>query len=337
MIKYVCRRCGYEEEAERWLWKCPKCGSPLSVEGDIGEKKVTLGEGNTPLVRLFGMGESVRFKLDYLNPTGSFKDRGTSVALSEALKRSIGCVVEDSSGNAGISVAAYSAASGIWATVVVPKDAPEGKKKLIEALGADLVEAEDRQSATSKAMELEAKGCAYVGHQWNPWFIRGVEGIADEITKNLGRVPEAVVFPTSSGTLLLGLYYGFKKLDKMPRLFAVQASGFSPLYESIHGKSNLPESSVADALRVQNPPRLEEMKEAVLKSKGDALVVSDKEIISALSKLLKAGALVEPSSAAALAGYYKLLEGKQIDKGSEVVVILTGSGLKYSDVLSSLS
>ncbi len=337
MAKYVCKKCGFKTETDKWLWKCPSCGGVLEIEGRVESPKITLGEGNTPLVNLFGFGGDVYFKLEYLNPTGSFKDRGSAMALSQAQKLGIGCIVEDSSGNAGISVAAYAAAAGIWATVVVPKGCAPGKRHLIEALGAEIVEAEDREAAGNRAREMETQGCAYIGHQWNPWFIKGMETIASEINEQLGKVPDAVITPVSSGTLLLGLYNGFRKSKKLPRLYAVQASGYSPLHDAIHGKYEGKPSKLADALQVLNPPRLEQMKEAITKTGGDALVVNDEEILSALAKLLKAGAIVEPSSASALAGYLQLLNSGKIKSGEKVVIILTGSGLKYPEMVSLIS
>ncbi len=337
MAKYVCKKCGFKTDTDKWLWKCPSCGGVLEITGKVEQPKITLGEGNTPLINLFGFGGDVYFKLEYLNPTGSFKDRGSAMAISQAQKLGIGCIVEDSSGNAGISVAAYAAAAGIWATVVVPKGCAPGKRHLIEALGAEIIEADDREAAGNRARERETQGCAYIGHMWNPWFIKGMESIASEINSQLGKVPDAIITPVSSGTLLLGLYNGFKKEKKMPRLYAVQASGFSPLYDAVHGKSESRPSKLADALQVLNPPRLEEMKEAVLKSGGDVLLVNDEEILTALAKLLKAGAIVEPSSASALAGYMQLSNSGKIKHGEKIVIILTGSGLKYPEIVSLIS
>ncbi|MGC9189875.1 MAG: pyridoxal-phosphate dependent enzyme [Conexivisphaera sp.] len=337
MLRYRCLRCGHREDADRYLWRCPQCGGPLVVEGAAGRPRVSLGEGNTPMVNLFGFTRNVHFKLEYLNPTGSFKDRGSAMTFSRLMEFNVGCVIEDSSGNAGISAAAYAAAAGLWATVVVPRDAPQGKRQLIKALGAELIEAEDREAAGVKARELESRGCAYIGHQWNPWFIKGIEGISDEIVKQLGGAPDSVVLPVSSGTLLLGIYYGFmKKRRKMPRLYGVQAAGCAPLYRKLHGEVHEKESALADALRVSEPPRLEQMAEAIRSSGGDVVVVNDQEITGAISKLLKAGAIVEPSSAAALAGYLKLVDSGAIDGREETVIVLTGSGLKYTELLSRL-
>lgn len=194
-------------------------------------------------------------KLEYLNPTGSFKDRGGSaVAVSKAVELGAKLVIEDSSGNAGISVAAYAAATGIRARIYVPRDAPEGKKSLIRSLGAELIEAPSRAEAGRMAIESLRDGEAYLGHTWNPWFLQGTKTMAYELLDQLGHVPDAVVLPVSAGTLLLGLWIGFNELrsiglvSRVPRLYAVQPQGFASLYEKIHGSTAGEPTRIADAL-----------------------------------------------------------------------------------------
>ncbi|MDG6935699.1 MAG: pyridoxal-phosphate dependent enzyme [Nitrososphaerota archaeon] len=336
MEKYVCRKCGYTESAGRWLWKCPKCGGVLDVipAGTKCKKCVTLGEGDTPLVNLFGFGRNIFFKLEYTNPTGSFKDRGTSAAISRALEMGTICVTEDSSGNAGISVSAYAASAGIRANIVVPRDIAVPKRMLMESLGAQVYEAEDRDDASAKAQEMEGKGCAYIGHPWNPWFVHGMVKFSGEIVKQMKGVPDAIVMPVSSGTLFVGSYQGFADMKgKVPRMYAVQATGTAPLYEKVHGKTDGNASRLADALKIREPPRLEQMAEIVSKTGGDVSLVNDQMIVESLRKLLQSGAIVEPTSAAALAGYYDLLDSGKIDRDEKTVIVLTGSGLKYYETL----
>ncbi len=336
MERYVCTKCGYSESTDRWLWKCPKCGGVLDVLPAVTKCKkcITLGEGNTPLVNLFGFPRNVLFKLEYTNPTGSFKDRGTAAAISRALEMGIACVVEDSSGNAGISISAYAASGGMRANIVVPKDIAPSKMMLMESLGAQIYQAEDRDDAAAKAQEMEGKGCAYIGHPWNPWFVHGMVKFSKEIVKQANGVPDAIVMPVSSGTLFTGSYHGFTNMKgKVPRMYAVQAAGTAPLYEKIHGKVDLKASTLADALKIREPPRLEQMAEIVGRTKGDVAVVSDEMIIESMRKLLQSGAIVEPSSAVALAGYYELLSSGKISKEEKTVIVLTGSGLKYYETL----
>jgi threonine synthase len=337
MESYVCTKCGYTERANRWLWKCPKCGGVLDVVPSKSKCKkcVTLGEGNTPLVNLYGFGRNVHFKLEYMNPTGSFKDRGTAAAISRALEMGMACVTEDSSGNAGISISAYAASAGIWANIVVPKDITRSKRLLMESLGAQISEAEDRDEASLKAQEMEGRGCAYIGHPWNPWFVHGMVRFAGEIEKQLRGVPDAIVMPVSSGTLFIGSYTGFRDSGRVPRMYAVQATGAAPLYERIHGKAEGRPSVLADALKIREPPRLEQMVHVVQESGGDVALVNDEMIKDSLIKLLKSGAIVEPTSAAALAGYNELVNSGKIGRDERVVIVLTGSGLKYYEALMS--
>nr|KJR72761.1 MAG: threonine synthase [Vulcanisaeta sp. AZ3] len=364
MVKayYKCPRCGFTAETSSWFWRCPRCGGVLDViieelRFTLSEHSglwrfssvipvkplVSLGEGSTPLIRAKFLGESTYLKLEYLNPTGSFKDRGSAVAVSRALEFGAKTVIEDSSGNAGISIAAYSSAAGIRAKVYVPKDAPESKKILIRSLGAELIEAPTRAEAAKMAMESIGEGEVYIGHSWNPWFLHGTKTLAYELFDQLGRIPRVIVLPASAGTLLLGLYIGFKELlslgmiDELPRLYAIQAQGYARLYEELHGKSSKEPTRIADALRVSDPPRINQMVEAVRSSNGDSLVVNDNEIVSAWRDLLRNGLIVEPSSAVALSGYQRLLRDGLINKSEEVVIVLTGNGLKYIDLMGNFS
>lgn len=356
---YKCVRCGYTAEASLWLWRCPRCGGPLDIviEGlrlTLGEGRglwrfssvipakplVTLGEGSTPLINASFIGKGVYLKLEYLNPTGSFKDRGSAVAISKALELGVKTVVEDSSGNAGISIAAYAAAAGIKARIYVPRDAPEGKKALIRSLGAELIETPSRAEANKMAIESVRPDEAYIGHMWNPWFLQGTKTLAYELIDQLGHEPSIIILPASAGTLLLGLWIGFNELvnlgiiNKVPRLYAVQPQGFASLYEKLHGDYIREPTKLADALRVLNPPRLEQMVNAVKGSGGDAVVVTDDEVLRSWKSLLRRGIIVEPSSATALSGYDKLLSNNYLSRGDEVVIVLTGSGLKYMDVMN---
>ncbi len=318
----------------RDMWKF---SSVIPVKPLIG-----LGEGFTPLVRAGFLRGNTYMKLEYLNPTGSFKDRGSAVAVSKAVELGIKSVIEDSSGNAGISVAAYAAAAGIRARVYVPRDAPEGKKSLIRSLGAELIEAPSRVEAGRIAIESVKNGEAYLGHTWNPWFLQGTKTMAYELLDQLGHAPDAIVLPVSAGTLLLGLWIGFNELrstgliSKVPRLYAVQAQGFASLYERIHGDTAGESTRIADALRVSNPPRLEQMVDAITGSGGDALVITDDEILDAWRTLLRRGFIVEPSSAIALSGYLRLLNDNYLNEDCETVIVLTGNGLKYIDIMGKI-
>ncbi|MEM1703441.1 MAG: pyridoxal-phosphate dependent enzyme, partial [Zestosphaera sp.] len=218
-MKLVCWKCGFQTEYKPELYTCESCGEPLLVDSDFREslrrentliprelRVVTLGEGKTPLIK---SREGVYLKLDYLNPSGSFKDRGAATAVSEALNRGCRLVIEDSSGNAGISYSAYAGRAGIKARIYVPYDAPSGKKNLLKALGAEVIEAPTRDEAARLAVS-DLEGC-YVGHRINPYFLEGMKDLALELVKELGEV-DYVVSPLASGTLIIGLWKGYREL-----------------------------------------------------------------------------------------------------------------------------
>ncbi|MFB6490619.1 MAG: pyridoxal-phosphate dependent enzyme [Thermoproteus sp. AZ2] len=333
MISVKCARCGKEREGLEV--RCRRCGGPFVVEVEFPyrdkvrenfpyiERWYSLGEGNTPMVKADG----VYFKLDFLNPTGSFKDRGSVTLISALAAKGIRRISEDSSGNAGASIAAYGAAAGMEVEIYVPETARGAKLRQIEAYGAKVVKVKGSREDVAKA--AESSSAYYASHVWQPEFRDGIRTLAYELVKNLGKAPGAVYLPTSAGTLLLGVYAGFKHLlnsgviSEMPKLVVVQTEQVRPLCAAVKGEEYRPPervTSIADALISTNPPLLPEMA-AVVKKYGDCVWVTDAEIEAAWRWLARRGLLVEPSSAAALAGYWKL-------RGEDAVVVLTGSGLK---------
>lgn len=354
-----CLKCGEYLPINYKYWKCSKCNSPLEInilELNInknklrnrafnlwryreaiplnGEIKVTLGEGGTPLIKKEIEKNKIYFKLEYLNPTGSFKDRGACIAVNRAILLKAKRIVEDSSGNAGTAISAYSTAAGIPSKIYVPKNTPKNKKNLIKAFGAQIVEAKNREAAAKRAvLELEEKDY-YIGHSWNPFFIEGIKTIAYEIIEqNNWQPPDKIIVPVGNGTLLLGLFKGLKELltlewiNKIPKLIAVQAEGYAPLYKAIYNKKNgKKKSKLADAIKILNPPRLNQMIKAIRETNGEVIVVTDKEIVTGLRKIIKIGLLVEPTSAAAFSAFLKM-KGN-IDANEKICIILTGSGMK---------
>lgn len=333
-MRVVCARCGYERKGDEL--RCPRCGGPFTVEVDFPyrekirenfpyiSKWVSLGEGNTPLVEV----EGVKFKLEFLNPTGSFKDRGSAALISALAARGVKRISEDSSGNAGASIAAYGALAGMEVEIYVPETARGGKLRQIEAYGAKVVRVPGTREDVAKA--AENANAYYASHVWRPEFRDGIRTLAYELVRDLGRAPGEVYLPTSAGTLLLGVYSGFKHLldsgviDEMPKLVAVQTEQVRPLCAAVKGERYEPPAkvtSVADALISTNPPLLPEMVR-VVREYGDCVWVTESEIEAAWRWLARRGLLAEPSSAVALAGYWKRGGGR------DSVVVLTGSGLK---------
>ena len=354
---YYCRNCGFKEElGKHYYWKCPKCGAPLDLIYDIEwrpkgrgilryrsmlpvQNIKYLGEGETPLIKRSIKGKSFLFKLEYLNPGGSFKDRGASLTLSYASSLGYSKVVEDTSGNTGIATALYSRINNMQAVIVMPQYAPEGKKNFIRLLGGKIIEAPTRHDAAKKVLELIDEATCYVAHTWNPLFYHANKTIAYEAYEE-GFKHGTVVVPIGSGSLLLGIYKGFKDLvdlgliGTMPRIIGIQGVSSAPIYELIYGKQCRGDSSIADGIMVRDPPRKHEIAE-IIKKYGDIVVVDNDEIISSLKDLIRMGFIIEPTSAASLAGILKYIEDKG-DVEEPILLPLTGSGLKMIDYLYSL-
>ena len=344
-------------------FRCPSCGQPLNVQlyfdfeaGEIRRRDytawryarffpyiketeiITLGEGWTPLVKFPG---NVYFKLENLNPTGSFKDRGSTVlisALHKLLKKTGGYISEDSSGNAGASVAAYATRAGLKAKIYVPKSVSGPKFNQIKFYGAQVVKVlGDRNKVAEEAQKPE-KRKFYVGHIFHPLFRDGIRSLAYEIAEQLSwYVPEHIYLPVSAGTLLLGVISGFKHLvesnviENMPKIVACQTKQVSPLYHRFKNLSYTPPEkivSIADALVSANPPLLNLMLRRLREANGDAVIVEEDEIFHAFMELAGKGLFVEPSSGVAYAAYKKQLKNQETSKDDKTVIILTGTGLK---------
>ncbi len=300
---------------------------------------VRLGEGWTPLIPASLVGMDVRVKLEFLQPTGSYKDRGCAVlasALGAAKARS---VIEDSSGNAGASLAAYMARLNIPMTLYVPASA-EGGIKVRQALacGAEVdTESPTRADATRRAQDALSGSTVYASHVYSPHFLAGLMTCAWEIWEQMGESPDNLVVPVGHGLLLLGLHMGFATLreaglsDKTPRIFGVQARSCSPVFDAFMrgADDTFPgpiQETIALGLQIENPPRSPEVLAAVRESKGAMLNVSESEIRRGMALAANLGYFVEPSTAVAVAGVVKL--DKQIELGETVVLPLTGTGLK---------
>jgi len=358
----TCSACG-KESTNLLDYKCPFCGNPLTIrvrvdfdrakikkstfsfwryafsfpyinEADI----VTLGEGWTPLVNF---SENVFFKLENLNPTGSFKDRGSTAlisALHKPIKKAGGYISEDSSGNAGASVAAYTARAELKARIYVPEAVSGPKFSQIQFYGAEVSKvAGDRSAVAAAAQKPEGKKF-YVGHILHPLFSDGIRTLAYEIVEQMNwESPDFVFVPVSAGTLLLGVLSGFSHLVQsgiirsMSTIIACQTSQVSPLYCKFKNITYAPPAritSVADALISVNPPLLDLMTKALHEAKGDAAMVEENETISAFRELAGKGFYVEPSSAVAYAAFKKQIADGRLFEKARVVVVLTGSGLK---------
>jgi len=300
----------------------------------------SLSAGWTPLVSAVWAQEKVRFKLEYVSPTGSFKDRGTEVEMAFLKAAGVRQVVEDSSGNAGAAMAAYAARAGIHAEIFAPAVAPQAKLNQIEVYGAKLHPIPGpRSAATAAVLDAVEKGAVYASHAYNPVYLLGQYTFAWEIWEQTeGSLPEAVIIPVGQGGLLLGAYFGFKHLQlsgiisRMPRLFAVQPALFAPLQNAFTqgitdlGSSEPSFASLADGVAINKPIRLIRILEALRESGGGVVTITESEIERAYFSLAKKGFFVEPTSALAAAAIPKVRSA--IPPCADILVALTGSGLK---------
>lgn len=298
---------------------------------------VSLGEGNTPVVWSEAFGQQTAFKLEFTNPTGSFKDRGTTTLISFLKGRGVNEAVEDSSGNAGASFAAYAARGDIKAHVFIPETAAGPKRQQVQAYGAEIVPVPGpRSNSADRVMKTADRGMTYASHAYLPFNLPGYATIAYEIYAQLGIAPGSFICPAGQGGLLLGAARGFNALVKagkipaVPRLFGVQARACAPLWAvstyGAEGQRWVTEApTLAEGVRVRFPLRGDVVIKEVEKSGGAFLAVDEEEILPGRDQLSIRGLYVEPTSALVWSALGQL--SGQIPE--PVIVILTGTGLKY--------
>jgi threonine synthase len=357
---FQCGGCGRDFPQDGFPFRCPHCGSifefkqnqdfkPHLVEKGIGIRRfrhclplppdaecITLGEGNTPLVEDEHIGCRIYFKCEHLNPTGSFKDRGSAILVSAMKHVGIAGAVEDSSGNAGASFAAYAAHVGIHARIFIPDDASGPKRQQIEAYGAEVIPVPGPRSAASQAVMDEVdRGAIYASHAYLPHGIAGMATIAYELVEQLDRVPGTVIMPVGQGSLLLGLARGFQALlsaaviPNLPRLIAVQSKACAPIWAEFHAietslTSSAEGETIAEGIRILNPLRAKGVIASIRHTQGDVVAVGEDDIVAGWEALAQNGFYVEPTSAAVWPGLMRCWDQVQ----EPIVLILTGHGLK---------
>jgi threonine synthase len=314
---------------------------------DAGDA-VTLGEGWTPLTRAQWDGIPVLMKLDYLMPSGSFKDRGMTVMVTYLKRHGVTDVLEDSSGNAGASLSIYCAAAGTRCRVLVPATASYPKIVQIAACGAEVVAITGTRQDVADAALAMSREIFYASHNWQPLFADGTKTLAYELWEQLGfRAPDNIVLPVGYGTNVVGCDRGFSELlrrgeiDRMPRLFGVQATNCAPYYAAFRaGVEHLVPTpvapTIAEGIASSKPTRIREVLAPVRASGGEIVAVAEDEIVRALASLASKGFYVEPTSAAAAAGLSQLIARGVFRRGEATVLVLTGSGLKASEKIGEL-
>ncbi len=375
-----CFQCGKTYPPDSNLFRCPDCNSGLNAIYDYkaiqiaylgntiirGEwtriephhwkyyhfypindvtKIISMAEGGTPLIEFQKITQEIGcehlyFKYEGANPTGSFKDRGSTVEITNAIEQNAKSVICASTGNMGASVAAYAAMAGINCIILIPNNIPSPKLAQIFAYGAKIIQI--NTNSYQKVQKLSEQAAAKFGYFLLGDYINRTEGeksVGFEIIDQLGwKAPDYVFCPIGTGTLIWAIWKAFMEfhqielIEKLPRIIGVQAEGCAPVINAL--KKNSPTiipitnpQTIASAISCPDPISGSGALLAIKNSNGTGLAVTDNEIVQARNKLAKVGLFAEPSGAVSLAGLMKL--HKKLDlQNKTIVCIVTGHGLK---------
>lgn len=380
-----CSVCGKRHQAGKVHALC-ECGGPLLVRYDLAKAKsawnrdslqsapssvwryapllpvrkhdhiVSLGEGMTPLLKASRLGETIGaanlwVKDEGLNPTGSFKARGLSCAISMCVELGLRKVAIASAGNAGSALAAYAAAAGIDAHIFVPRDVPQSNYAECRAYGAHvtLVDGLISDCARIVAERTPAEGWFDISTLKEPYRIEGKKTMGYEVAEQFGwTLPDAIFYPTGGGVGLIGMWKAFDELEALgwipshrPKMIAVQAVGCQPIvraFENGESKSAFWEDAhtIAAGLRVPKPLGDALSLAAIRASNGTAIAVTDQELLDASIELASAmGVFPAPEGGACLAAATKLLAAGFLKQNDKILLYNTGTGLKYLEAFST--
>lgn len=307
---------------------------------------LTLHEGNTPLIRLNALSEELgidlHVKYEGLNPTGSFKDRGMVMAVAKAVEDGSKCVICASTGNTSAAAAAYAARAGIQSLVVIPKGkVAAGKLAQAYMYGAKIIEIDGNFDEALQAVRdiSETTDVALV-NSVNPYRLEGQKTAAFEICDQLGAAPDILAIPVGNAGNISAYWKGFKEYNEkkgttLPKMFGFEAEGAAAI---VQGAPIEKPETIATAIRIGNPASWKLAEAARDESHGKIGAVTDEEILNAYRLIAaKEGIFAEPGSAASVAGVIQSVANGSIPKGSKVVAILTGNGLKDPDTAVSAS
>src|SRR5438874_1861196 len=373
-----CTRCGEHYPSDRPQSVCPKDAGVLYARYDLAKIKrtfssarlagrtpsmwrydavlpaadpVTLGEGFTPMLpsREF---PNIYIKDEGLNPTGSFKARGLSAAVTMARHYGLKKLAIPSAGNAAGALAAYAAAAGIEANIFMPKDVPEANLVECKAYGANVTLVDGLISDCARMMSerKQAEGWFDISTLKEPFRVEGKKTMGLEVAEQLGwRLPDAIFYPTGGGVGLIGMWKAFEELEqlgwlssgaKRPKMVAIQASGCAPIPKAFEEGKKVSEAwkdahTFASGLRVPKAHGDYLILDFVRRSGGTAIAISDEDMLASLLEWSREeGIFLCPEGAAATAAYDKLLASGFLKPSDEVVIFNTGTGLKYIDVIS---
>jgi len=379
----VCARCGKRFALSELLNLCP-CGSPLLVRYNIEKAQtafvksalqgrvaslwryrellpvqndanlVSLGEGHTPLLDAQKLGAELGLRQLWIkdeaqNPTGSFKDRGLSLAISRAKELDVKKAAIPSAGNAGGSFAAYAARAGIEAHVFMPRDTPMANQIEVEQYGAKLTLIDGLINDCGRiiAEKKTTEGWFDLSTLKEPYRVEGKKTMGYEIAEQLNwHLPDVIIYPTGGGTGLIGMWKAFGELEqlgwignKRPRMVSVQAIGCAPIVKALDENKTTAEpwinaQTVASGLRVPQAVGDFLILQAIRESGGTAVSVSDDEMLAEIPRVGKAeGIFFCPEGAACVAALRRLVENRWIRPADQVLIFNTASGLKYLDVI----
>jgi threonine synthase len=326
----------------RSLWRY-RASLPVEIA-----RPISMGEGCTPLVQKAWDNFRPYFKLEWFNPTASFKDRGTTVMLSFLRQIGVNAVLEDSSGNGGASVAAFGAAGGMRVKILAPAYTSPAKIAQVRAYGAGIQLVEGAREESEAEAIRQSNETYYASHNWQPFFLEGTKSFAYELWEDFNySAPDNVIMPVGAGSSLLGCYIGFKELlaagqiKKLPRLFAAQPLNCSPVDASFKEGRDTPVSrevrkTIAEGTAIRRPLRLREMIMALRETGGGTVAIPEDGIVSALKRLARQGLFVEPTSATAVAAMDDLINRQVIHAKERTVVLITGTGIKSASLIAEL-
>ncbi len=361
-MDFICSSCGKRVPADTRQAKCP-CGGLWDLDfsppvfsfaeidrdewsifryrkfmavGDDVWRDISLGEGMTPIVRL---DENVLLKMDYLMPTLSYKDRGAAVLVSHCREIGVDHVVQDSSGNAGNSIAAYAGKAGIRCEIFVPEGTSPQKIAMIRAHGAQcmIVPGTRDHCADVCREKVEREGVYYANHVYNPFFYEGTKTYVYETAEQLHRIPKHLLIPVGNGTLFLGAVHALEHLQKsgvisqMPRILAVQSENCDPLFRAAaQGKDQpvrvVPRPTLAEGIAIGSPARGAEILAYAFKYHVQFIHAPEGKILEARAALARKGIYCEHTTAANYAAYLQYCELNGV--AEDCLITMCGAGLK---------
>ena len=361
-MQYICNKCGKTEDVTTRKAKC-ECGglwkldykAPsfsldkidkscwnlfryrhfMPLEGDTW-KDITLGEGMTPVIQF---NDDVMLKMDFCMPTLSFKDRGAAMLVAHCKAIGVDSVVQDSSGNAGNSVAAYSAKAGIECEIFVPEGTSPHKINMIKSHGAkvNVVPGTRDMCADACRKQVDEGGKYYASHVYNPFFYQGTKTYIYEVYEQLGRIPENIFIPLGNGTLFIGAVIALEELleskiiDKMPQIFAVQSELCDPFVTAHKNDMSIPakitpKPTMAEGIAIGIPMRGPEILEYIYKYNIKTVRAPENRILEARELLAKKGIYCEHTTAATYAAYMDYIDAN--GKLTDVLIPMCGAGMK---------